>query len=204
MLSRALAHNARVERRWNEWVTESDKSILLDTPGQWQNFRIDDQLWPGWGENEVFIPGGKHRITAGENKYRLLDTSVLDLHLLRCTANLNALESTKRGIGFSYESRMRAVALFNRRPFEIEVDGQPLSEEPIHYSGHWSVRLPRGAHKVEVVADSTATVILERTSLYSSTLIVIFGTVACALMLLIYMAILVRRAVSRAVQGKAQ
>ncbi len=204
MLSKVLAHNARVERQWNDWVTESDRSILLDTPGQWQNFRIDDRLWPGWGENEVLIPGGKHRISAGENKYRFLDTSVLDLHLLRCTANLDTLESTKRGIGFSYASRMRAVALFNRRPFEIEVDGQPLNEEPIHYSGHWSIRLPRGAHKVEVVADSAATVILERTSLYSSTLIVIFGTVASALMLLIYMAILVRRAVSRAVQGKAQ
>ena len=56
-----------------------------------------------------------------------------------------------------------------------------------------------GRHKVEIVADSTASVILDTASLYSSTLIVIFGGVACGLMILIYLAILARRAFGRAV-----
>lgn len=201
-LARILGSSARIDRRWNSWVTESERSILLTAPGRWQSFRVDDQLWPGWGENEVFIPGGKHVITAGERRFSFFDTSVLDLRLIRFTGNLDTLGATDRGISFSYDSPLRTLALFNRQPFEIRVDGNRYEEPAVHYSSHWSVRLPRGAHRVEVVADSTASVILETTSLYSSTLIVIFGAVACGLMVLLYMAIIIRRAYSRAVQGK--
>lgn len=81
----------------------------------------------------------------------------------------------------------------------IIIDGQPWWEKPLPFGGLWSVRLPRGRHKVEIIADSTASVILDTASLYSSTLIVIFGGVACGLMILIYMAILARRAIGRAV-----
>ena len=202
MLPRILASNTTVERRWNSWITESDRSILLSAPGQWQSFRVDDQVWPGWGENEVFIPKGQHTITAAERRFSFLDTSALDLRLLRFTGNLDTLAPNERGIEFSYDSMMRTLALFNRQPFEIRVDGKPYNEPAVHYSSHWSVRLPRGLHKVEVIADSTASVILETTSLYSSSLIVIFGGVACGLMALIYMAILVRRAYSHAFQVK--
>jgi uncharacterized protein YdaL len=204
MLSRIMASNATVERRWNSWVTESDRSILLNAPGQWQSFRVDGQLWPGWGESEVFIPGGSHRITAAERKFSFVDTSVLDLRLLRFTGNLDTLKPTERGVEFSYDSLMRTLALFNRQPHEIRVDGNPYTEPAVHYASHWSVRLPRGQHKVEIIADSTANVILDTTSLYSSSLIVIFGAVACGLMALLYMAIIIRRVYSRAFQAKAK
>ncbi len=199
LLSRVLAKDARVERRWNSWVTQSTRSMLMTAPGQWQHFRIDDQLWPGWGENEVFIPAGTHRITAVEKKFSLLDTSALDLRLLRFTGNLTSLAPTKRGLEFNYDSSMRTLALFTREPFAIRIDGQPSVEKPVSYYGLWSARFPRGRHHVEVVADSTASIILDTTSLYSSSLIVIFGGVACGLMLLLYLAILARRALGRAV-----
>jgi hypothetical protein len=122
---------------------------------------------------------------------------------VRFTGNLDALGPTDRGIEFSYDSYMRSLALFNHQPFGVIVDDQPWWEKPIPFAGLWSVRLPRGRHKVEIVADSTASVILDTTSLYSSTLIVIFGAVACGLMILIYLAILARRAIGRAV-GKSE
>jgi uncharacterized protein YdaL len=204
VLSKVLAHDARVDRRWNGWVTESSKSVMLTTPGQWQDFRVDDRLWPGWGDNEVLIPGGNHRITAAQRRFHLLDTSVLDIRLLHFSGNLDELAPTGRGLEFKYDSYLRTIALFNRQPFEVLVDGRRYGEAPVSYSGHWSIRLPRGQHRVEIVADSTAYVILDTTSLYSSSLIVIFGSVACGVMLFLYMSILVRRAFSRAVQGKAR
>jgi len=57
---------------------------------------------------------------------------------------------------------------------------------------------------VEIIADSTASAIVNTTSLYSSTAIVIFGTVSCGLLGLLYMAILARRAFARAVRGGAR
>jgi hypothetical protein len=203
-LSRVLAHNARVEPHWNSWVTESTQSVLLSTPGKWENFRVDDKLWPGWSDTEISLPAGRHRITAVPQKssFRFFNTSALDFRLLHFTGDIDSMALTNRGLGFSYDSHLRALALFNRKPFEVKVDGQPLQDQPEVLFGTWSIRLPRGRHQVEVLADSTATVILDKTSLYSSGLIVVFGLVACGLMVLIYMSILARRAIGRTVRGR--
>jgi len=203
-LSRVLAHSAHVEPHWNSWVTQSNQSVLLSTPGKWENFRVDDKVWPGWSDTEISLPAGRHRITAVPQKssFRFFNTSALDLRLLHFTGDLDSLAPTNRGLGFSYDSHLRALALLNRRPFEVKVDGQPLQDQPEVLFGTWSIRLPRGRHQVEVLADSTATVILDKTSLYSSGLIVVFGLVACGLMVLIYMSILARRAIGRTVRGR--
>ena len=122
---------------------------------------------------------------------------------MRFTGNLDSLIPTHRGLEFGYDSDLRTIALFNRRPFEVRVDGTRIEETPAFTSGLWSVRLPRGQHRVEVLADSAAYVILDTASLYSSTLIVIFGSVATGVMALFYLAILSRRAFKRAVGGKS-
>ncbi|HTY60817.1 MAG TPA: DUF2334 domain-containing protein [Acidobacteriota bacterium] len=202
-LAAVLARDARVERRWNSWVTDSKNSVLLATPGRWQDFKVDNTLWPGWGENEILVPGGKHSITAAERRFSMFDTSILDIRLLRFTGDLSGLERTDRGFRFAYDSNTRNVALFNKEPFGMLLDGQPYQDQVGTHAGMWGVRLPRGRHNVDVLADSTATVILDRASLYGSTLIVVFGAVACGLMLLIYFSVLGRRAIGRAVGGKA-
>jgi uncharacterized protein YdaL len=204
VLSSVLAHNARVERRGQDsWVTVSDRSVSLNAPGQWQNFLVDDHIWPGWGENFVFIPAGTHRITPVEKRYsllsRVIDTSILDFRMIRFTGNLDYLMPTDRGMQFSYDSYLPTLALFNRQPFVITIDGRESDQKAVPNAGVWSVRLPRGRHNVGIVADSAATVILDTTSLYSSALIVIFGGVAVGLMVLIYLAILARRVIGRAV-----
>jgi uncharacterized protein YdaL len=203
MLSRVLAHDARIDQQRNAWVTTADHPVLVNTPGGWQDYRVDGLVWPGWGENVVSLPAGTHQITPVAAHFTLVDTSVLDLRLLRFTGNLDRLTPTERGIEFAYDSHMRTLALFNRKPFEVKVDGKTLVDVPDSASGAWSVRLPRGRHHVEVLADSTATVILQATSLYSSTFIFIFGAVACGVMFLLYFAILARRAFRRASRGKA-
>jgi uncharacterized protein YdaL len=213
-LANVMAHNATLEDYNNSWVTHSKQSVLLAAPGDWQHFKMDTIFWPGWSQNDVFIPSGTHRITPAEKrwgldipllqKYGLFDTSVLDIRLVHYAGNLDRLARTDRGLQFSYDSIMRSVALFNKQPKKIMMDGQPYAEPVASQSGLWSVRLPRGRHSVDVWADnSTANVILERTSVYSSALIFVFGAVACGLMLLIYFSILARRAVGRAANNKA-
>ena len=203
MLSRVLGNDTRVERRWSTWVTKSEKPVLLNAPGPWQRFLVDGKVWPGWGDNEILLPAGSHEISASESRFRLVDRSILDIRLMRFTGNLDSLIPTHRGLEFGYDSDLRTIALFNRRPFEVRVDGTRIEETPAFTSGLWSVRLPRGQHRVEVLADSAAYVILDTASLYSSTLIVIFGSVATGVMALFYLAILSRRAFKRAVGGKS-
>jgi hypothetical protein len=201
-LSNVLAHDATLENRGNSWVTRSKSPVSLAHKGDWQNYKVDDIFWPGWGENEILLPGGIHRITSMEQKFRLFNASILDIRLLWFTGNLDSINRTDRGFQFSYDSTLRSLALFNKQPFGIVVDGGANSDPPLSSAGTWSVRLPRGRHNVEVLADSTAITILEKTSLYGSTVIVAFGIVACSLMLLIYFSILARRAVGRSSSGK--
>ena len=117
MLARILASGATVERRWNSWVTESSGFVQLAAPGPWQSFRVDGKMWPGWGENEILIPGGRHQISPEESQFRIVDRSILDLRMLRFVGSLDSLTPTNRGLEFTYDSNSRSMALFNRQPF---------------------------------------------------------------------------------------
>jgi hypothetical protein len=197
-LSRVLANDAILENQSNSWTVESKEAIILNAPGQWQNYQVNGRIWPGWGENAVFIPAGKHQISPVERKFQLMDKSALDIRLLRFSGDMDSLTPTQQGFEFTYDSTLRTIALLNREPHEIQIDGRKTDVQPVAYAGNWGIRLPSGKHRVEVIADSTASTIVNTTSLYSSTAIVIFGTVACGLLGLLYMAILVRRTFAHA------
>jgi hypothetical protein len=51
-------------------------------------------------------------------------------------------------ISVSYESSSRAVALLDRRPARVSVDGSVIEPDLAAAQRHWSLRLPRGRHTV--------------------------------------------------------
>jgi hypothetical protein len=159
---------------------------------------VNGRIWPGWGENSVFMPAGNYRISPVERGFQLMDKSALDMRLLRFSGDMDSLTPTQQGFEFTYDSKLRTIALLNREPHEIQMDGRKADVQSVAYAGNWIIQLPSGKHRVEIIADSTASTIVNRTSLYSSTAIVIFGTVACGLLGLLYMAILVRRTFAHA------
>jgi uncharacterized protein YdaL len=203
-LSTVLAHDATLDSHWNSWDVQSKTSVSLTTPGDWKDYKVDNIFWPGWGANEILLPAGIHQIKSIRKGFRLFNTSLFDIGLVRFTGDLKSISRTDRGFQFSYDdSIMRNLASFNKQPFEILLDGRPYSEPVSAHAGLWSIRLPRGRHTVDILADSTAIIIMEKTSFYGSFAIVAFGVVSCGLMLLIYFSILARRALGRAVSGKA-
>ena len=196
-LSRVLANNATIENHANSWQVDSNEPLILKSPGKWQNYRVDGKIWPGWGDSTIIMPTGKHRISLDRPRFQLVDKSALDIRLLRFTGEITSLAPNPQGFEFTYNSMLRAMALLNREPNEVRVDGQPYRARSATYAGYWNIGLPSGSHRVEIIADSTASVIVNTTSLYSSTAIVVFGTATCGLMGFLYMSILVRRAFSR-------
>ncbi len=205
-LSRVLANDAILEKAGlSSWTVEAKDALILTAPGLWQNYQVDGRIWPGWGESSVVLPAGKHQISPLErSRLQLMDKSALDIRLLRFSGNMDSLTPTQQGFEFVYDSTLRTFALLNREPHDIQIDGGKSDEQPVAYAGNWGIRLPSGKHRVEIIADSTASTIVNTTSLYSSTAIVIFGTVACGLLGLLYMAILVRRTFARAVRDSTQ
>jgi uncharacterized protein YdaL len=203
-LSRVLANDAILEKAGRSWTVESKDAVILNAPGLWQNYQVNGRIWPGWGENSVFMPAGKHQISPIERRFQLMDRSALDMRLLRFSGDMDSLTPTQQGFEFAYDSPLRTIALLNREPHEIQIDGRKTDLQPVAYAGNWNIRLPSGKHRVEIIADSTASTIVNTTSLYSATAIVIFGTVACGLLGLLYMAILLRRTFARAVGDSAR
>jgi hypothetical protein len=53
-------------------------------------------------------------------------------------------------VEFEYQSRAQAIALLDAKPRSVFVDGQPASIPVLKGTKHWSLFLPKGAHRVRV------------------------------------------------------
>jgi uncharacterized protein YdaL len=204
VLGHVLAREAKLSQTGATWSVQSQEPLQMLAPAPGQNYLLDGKLWSAAGDQDLILPSGDHRLEVAGKKAHLIDLSTLDLRLLRLSCDLQDYAPSDRGFRFSYDSVSRALALFSREPYGVLVDGKEWPGKSENHGGRWSLHLPRGKHTIEVLTSSTASAILDTTSLYSSTWIAIFGTVACGLMLLLYMSILVKRAVTSTFGSKAK
>ena len=102
---------------------------------------VDGQPWPVFDEETVWLPAGRHTVEAGRQRR--------GLHLLRVNADLKAARAVNVSeVRFSYESGGRALAILDRAPVRVEVDGAPV--QPPQLAGPTTVILPRGQHLVTI------------------------------------------------------
>ena len=103
--------------------------------------RVNGRLWPVGDGKVVWLPPGRHLLSAA--------VDAPPLRLLRWTGgDLSMAESVPHGVRFAYRARSRAIALVERRPAEIHIDGEAASPRLIEAPTHWAVLLPRGEHTV--------------------------------------------------------
>jgi len=95
---------------------------------------VDGRVWPVRGSNVVWLPPGAHSVTPStvEPALRLTDLN----------AELRSATALPNGVEFVYQSSARALALFDREPATVELDGEPLTGA---IEGKL-VKLPRGQH----------------------------------------------------------
>jgi hypothetical protein len=139
------------------------------------------------------VPPGRHVFIKEQARFRLVNLSNLRLRLGTFSAELLAGGLTQRGLNVEYTTSTRAIALLNKRPYRVLVDGQKFEPVTTYSQGDWSLLLPSGSHQVEIFANSPASFILDVTSLFSSSLIVFLGFTVGALLLGLYSAVILRR-----------
>jgi hypothetical protein len=103
---------------------------------------VDGQPWPARDDRTLWLPAGVHVITPGG------DTA--PARLLHLSADLLAARGLADGFEFEYHSRSRAIALLDREPLRVSVDGVLLDTTAAPSTGHWALRLPRGRHLVHI------------------------------------------------------
>jgi hypothetical protein len=133
LLPSAAAPVTRFEMVGSKTVVDSPSPIGLPWKGP---AMVDGLPWPILDPSTVWLPSGPHAIEAGGPE--------APIHVLRLNAELKAARIVDAlTIEFSYESSSRAIALLNRVPASVEIDGAAVipPKEPV-------LLLPRGQHVV--------------------------------------------------------
>jgi hypothetical protein len=105
--------------------------------------RVNGQLWPVADGRTLWLPPGKFTIepSVDDSPIHILD---LNGSLLRATAN-------PAGVAFTYRSASRALAIVDRRPSAVEIDGTTASPLTEPSGANWLVHLPRGEHSIGII-----------------------------------------------------
>jgi hypothetical protein len=137
LLPSAAAVVTRMERLGPKTVIDSAGGVGI----RWQGGALVDGLpWPILDAETVWLPAGPHTVepAPASSSPRVLRLNA-DLRVARIVSATT--------IEFSYESASRALAILDRAPQSVEIDG---ADEPL--SGSAMLLLPRGQHVVTVVA----------------------------------------------------
>jgi len=140
LLPSAAAKVKRIEKAGAKTVVESAGGVGLPWKGA---ATVDGLPWPVADGETLWLPPGAHAVEAGKE--------TAGVHMLRLNADLqDARRVGEHGLEFSYESPARAIAVFDRRPLRLSVDG---AEEPLQFAGPKTILLPRGQHVVTITSE---------------------------------------------------
>lgn len=100
---------------------------------------VDGKLWPVSGNQVVWLPAGRHTVGSAR---ALPPFRVIDFN-----GELESAEFQSGGaIQIGYQGSSRAIAIVDRKPSRVLVDGRALPGDILQTEGGWVVLLPRGRH----------------------------------------------------------
>jgi hypothetical protein len=137
LLASAAAVADRLERNGARLVVDSPRGIGVPWNGP---ALVNGRLWPATDGNTVWLPPGPHAVEAAAAPPRL--------RLLDFNGELRTAAALPEGIEFSYQSASRALAVVERKPARLEVDGESAAIEGIDGVAGFVLFLPRGQHLV--------------------------------------------------------
>ncbi len=138
LLASAASTVVRLERRDRKLVVDSLRGAGIPFKG---TAMVDGKPWPVADEATVWLPAGVHTIEPAAVGPPI---RVLDLN-----AELKSAGMIEGGIEFAYRSTSRAMAMVDRAPARIALDGASLAPVIL---GHTLI-LPRGQHVVNLFVD---------------------------------------------------
>lgn len=139
LLPTAAAAVTRVERVNGKLVVESPYGVGVPWKG---DALLDGRVWPVGDSNTVWIPSGAHALAPGN--------SPPPIRLLRLNADLRTATAMPSGIEFTYQSQGRALAIVDKKPARVQVDGVDTPIRVLETPSSYCLLLPRGQHIVYI------------------------------------------------------
>jgi hypothetical protein len=139
LLPAAAAAVSRMEVSGGKTVVESAAGVGVLWKGA---VLVDGRAWPAVDGETVWLPSGAHTLEAAPEGAAP--------RLVRLNADLKTARISSPAImEFSYQSTARAIAILDRAPVRIKIDGV---DARLSLAGPKTVLLPRGQHSVAVEA----------------------------------------------------
>lgn len=164
----------------------SSFSFELKLPNNIHVIYIDGQPLEGIRDNIYLIPAGEHEIVTDKQDISGFSTLALQPMIVSFTGNLLSFKYDIQKVMLSYESEGRALLALDRTVSNILVDEQPYHYDIMKGNDCISVFLPKGKHTITIITGNKLSFGINITSLWSTMAIVIFGVLAVALLLLLY------------------
>jgi len=137
-LSAAAASVTRADQVGDERVVESARGVGIPWRG---GALVDGDPWPLQDETTLWLPSGTHVVEPARDGPRLrIETFNGELKSARAP--------DAETIELSYQSSARALAVLNRKPGRVRIDG--VEQAPVLF-GDLTVVLPRGKHTVAIL-----------------------------------------------------
>ncbi len=136
LLASAASSVERVQQSGSTLVIDSRRGVGVPWKGP---ATVDGKAWPIASDTVTWLPAGSHVI---ESTLQSPSMRVLDFN-----GDLKSAKSTVAGIEFSYQNNARALALLDRVPAHVEIDGEEVKPD---MRGNVLV-LPRGQHFVTLI-----------------------------------------------------
>jgi hypothetical protein len=139
-LASAAAAVTRVARTGGKLTINAAGSVGMPWKGP---ATVDGQLWPVADDATIWLPAGTHTLEAAQTTIRG--------RLMRLNGDLRGAKTLPDGsIEFSYHADARGIAIFDRPPREVRVDG---AVGDVEAAGPHTRLLPRGEHLVTIRFD---------------------------------------------------
>ena len=140
LLPASAAVVSRIEKLGPKLMVDSPRGVAVRWSGP---ALVDGHPWPVLSDSLVFLPAGTHTIEAG--------TKVLPVRLVGFNGELTSAEAVDgQTVELSYKSSARVLAVLNRKPTRLDIDGAECAPDA---AGPSTIFLPRGQHIVTIHAE---------------------------------------------------
>jgi hypothetical protein len=192
-LANAFAAQVHYEHTANGYILESPYSFTMKFPRSVSDVVLDGVPLSPFRDNQYMIPAGRHEVGMSQNVAGSLSPHQFFPHIMSITGNLLSYAYEMRTVTFEYESDGRCLVSLSSEPHSIIVDGTARTFYSMRGEDCFSIILPPGRHKVQVVAGDSFSYGVNVTSFWSTTAIMIFGALAVVALIGMYLVIRVRR-----------
>jgi hypothetical protein len=185
----ALASEVRYHPEGGGYVVESPYSFMFKLPAEVKSISVDGVPLSPVRDNLFLIPAGRRSIRTNVDQGASFSPYTLQTRILSSTANILSVTYEVRSVLLDYESDTRTIVSVNREPSGVMVDGNEIPFVATKGIDCYSVMLPAGRHSAEIVGGDRFAYGVNLTSLWSSTAIAIFGSLAVFVLIILYLVI---------------